>query len=269
MTGLARKAESCIQRLADQLASSDTSVDGAATTTLGTGAVAEDAAAGGVDARLGRVPPDTVHKPSQGGASTVVATVDRALVVTPAAAMVAGGAEDAYGVADGSSPSCSQSIGMLPRWRPWGKRDVAGDAGPVGGGCNSGGQQPEPTREYADLGSGHMPRQRRRYNPPQPHHQEKLQVDGCGGGGDGGGDDGGGGATFLRNLARLSDNNSAASLSGPYVLEQLVELQQYVVSMAIVRQHNWGGVAVCWASSWHGAANIGQTAHIVIRKSVK
>ncbi|KXZ50248.1 hypothetical protein GPECTOR_17g886 [Gonium pectorale] len=136
MTGLARKAEACIQRLAEQLAASGTS--GGTTATGGTDGAggAASGAGGAVAAAAG--PQDTVDQEAPEG---------------PKAAAAAAAA--AAGVAA---------------------------AGPAGALCTY------------EAGTG----------------------------------DGGGGATFLRNLARLSDNTSAASLSGPYVLEQLVELQQFV-----------------------------------------
>ena len=225
MTGLARKAEACIQRLAEQLASSATS-DGTGGTGDGTG--------GG-----GGGPQDTVDQAAPGAGAGQCTSTGKAAeghFLGAGGGGVSGGAGgmlpdgDSYGVADGSSPSCSQSLGELPaamgaeaRRQQLKRRapaaspeadaerageDGVGEAAATG---PSGGKRSGFKARRASIGDG---------------FGEAAGPSSDGGGGAAGAQPGG---AFLRHLARLSDNASAASLSGPNVLEQLVELQQIVV----------------------------------------
>ncbi|GIL58484.1 hypothetical protein Vafri_13613 [Volvox africanus] len=232
MTGLARKAEACIQHLAEQLASSDTSGDGAMTTSYaGTGEAATDGG-GGQQGIVGQAAAPGSTGAAVGAAAAAAIAKNTAAA---AAAAMAVGTEDSFDVADGSSPSCSQSMGDFPFRRARSAVEVADPQAAVA--------EPECLQQDhldRDLPAGmaaalpHPPQQQgqpqRRGRRSQTEQRQQLQDDDAGAGGTGGGlgDPSGGGAMFLRNLARLSDNNSAASLSGPYVLEQLVELQQYV-----------------------------------------
>ncbi|GLI61158.1 hypothetical protein VaNZ11_003443 [Volvox africanus] len=239
MTGLARKAEACIQRLAEQLASSDTSGDGAMTTSYtGTGEAATDGAAtDGFGDQQGIVGQAAAPGSSGGAATAAAAAAIAKNTAAAAAAAMAVGSEDSFDVGDGSSPSCSQGMGDLPLRRAASTVEVADlQAAAAEPGCHQ--------RDHVDrdLAAGmaampHSPSQDQQQGQPQrrgrrsqPEQRQQLQDDDARAGGMEGGlsNPSGGGAIFLRNLARLSDNNSAASLSGPYVLEQLVELQQYV-----------------------------------------
>ncbi len=184
MTSLARKAEACIQRLTEQLGGSGTSEgteQGANGAAGPRAAVAAAAVAGGAQ--------ESVDQGTPGRAAIAAATGPGANGISPV------GDHGGDMEADGSSPSCSQSLGHPGRKREAAGADGVGEAGP----------ETAAAAVAAAAGSGGA----------------------AGARGEGGKGD------FLRNLARLSENNSAASLSGPQVLERLAELQHIVVGVVV------------------------------------